>query len=222
MAIAYININIAAKVYINFTPQTVDLIRDELNTKNVTISYTAGTGQTIPTGTVLNFGTVGQPNFTQLTFTSGATFNGAGTVSAVLTATPGTTVTDQPATFTIDGSTLTINLDYNSRPTVEDINIDIPFAGTKTFTVNDFTDALQGDYEDFDGDALSEVMVLGTLTGYFYPNPSTALQANTWIPIANITSGQLTFTGSTSQIGGYNISNPYQVKDAHGNISLNT
>lgn len=221
MAIAYININIAAKVYISFVPQTVGLIREELNTKNVTISYSAGTGQTLPTGTVLNFGTSGQPNFTQLTFTTGATFNGSGTVSAVLTATPGATVADQPATFTIDGSTLTINLDYNSKPTVEDIDIDILFAGTKTFTVDDFTNPAQGNYEDFDGDALAEVMVEGNLTGYFYPNPSTGLSANTWIPIANITAGQLTFTGSNAETAGYNISNPYRVKDSQGNISVN-
>lgn len=220
MAIAYININIAAKVYINFTPQTVDLIREELNTKNLTISYTQGTGQTIPTGTVLNFGTLGQPNFTQLAFTNGATFNGSGTVSAVLTATPGSTVTDQPATFTIDGAILTINLDYNSRPVVQDINEDILFAQTKTFTLNDFTDALQGDYEDFDGDALVEVMVQGNLTDYFYPNPSTPLPANTWIPVANISAGQLTFKGSTAQINGYSKSNPYKVKDSKGNESI--
>jgi hypothetical protein len=217
-----INITIAQKIDIVFSPLNLDMIRGELNTKPVTISYTLGTGQTLPSGTILNYSTSGQPNFTQLTFTNGATFNGSGTVSAVLTATPGATVVDQPATFTIDGSTLTINLDYNSRPTVEDININIPFAGTKTFTVNDFTDALQGDYEDFDGDALAEVLVLGTLTGYFYPNPSTPLQANTWIPIANITAGQLTFKGSTLQTGGYTASNPYQVKDTHGNVSLNT
>lgn len=221
MPIAYINIDIAAKVYINFTSQTVDLIREELNTKNVTIAYTLGTGQTLPTGTVLNFGTSGQPNFTQLTFTTGATFNGSGTVNAVLTATPGATVADQPATFTIDGATLTINLDYNSRPTVEDININILFTGTKTFTVDDFTNPAQGDYEDFDGDALAEVLVEGNLTDYFYPNPSTALQANTWIPIANVAAGQLTFKGSVAQTSGYNVSNPYKVKDAYGNISLN-
>lgn len=216
---AYININIAAKVYINFTTQTVELIREELNTVPVTISYTAGTGQTLPSGTVLNFGTSGQPNFTQLTFTNGATFNGSGTVNAVLTATPGATVTDQPVTFTIDGSTLIINLDYNSRPVIEDINIDIPFAATKVFALSDFTDASQGDYEDFDGNALAEVMVEGNVTDYFYPNTSTPLQANTWIPAANIAAGQLTFKGSTAQIGGYSKSNPYRVKDSEGNES---
>lgn len=221
MAIAYINLQIAAKVFINFTPQTVELIRGELNTVPVTISYTDGTGQTLPSGTVLTFGTSGQPNFTQLTFSSGATFNGSGTVSATLTATPGTAVADQPATFTIDGSTLTINLDYNSRPVVEDIDIAINFAQTKTFTVADFTDPSQGNYQDFDGHALSEVMVLGTITDYYYPNPSTPLQANTWIPIANIAAGQLTFKGSTLQTAGYNSNVPYQVKDSHGTISSN-
>lgn len=222
MAIAYINIDIAAKVFINFTPQTVELIRGELNTVPVTISYTDGNGQTLPIATVLSFGTSGQPNFTQLTFSSGATFNGTGTVNATLTATPGSTVTDQPATFTIDGSTLTINLDYNSRPVVEDIDIGINFAQTKTFTLNDFTDPSQGNYQDFDGHSLAEVMILGTLTDYFYPNPSTPLQPNTWIPVANITAGQLTFKGSTTETSGYSSNVPYQVKDSHGTVSSNT
>lgn len=216
---AYININIAAKVYISFTPLNVDMIREELNTIPVTISYTNGTGQTLPNGTVLSYGTSGQPNYTQLTFTNGATFSGSGTVNAVLTATPGATVSDQAATFTVDGSTITVNIDYNSRPEVKDINVNLIFAETKTFTLNDFTDALQGDYEDFDGDNLAEVMVEGNLEDYFYPNPSTPLQANTWIPVANISAGQLTFKGSTSQTTGYNKSNPYRVKDSEGNIS---
>lgn len=216
-----INITVAPKIFISFTSQTVELIRNEFNSKNLIINYSSGTGQNIPTGTVLNFGTSGQPNFTQLTFTNGTTFNGSGTVNAVLTSTPGSTVVDQPATFTIDGSTLTINLDYNSRPVVQTFNIASDFAQTKTFTLNDFTDTDKGNYQDFDGDNLSEVMILGTLTDYYYPNTSTALQANTWIPIANINSGQLTFKGSTSQTAGYNKSNPYQVKDSKGNISLN-
>lgn len=217
-----INISIAPKIDIVFTPLNVNMIRGEFNTLPVTISYTLGTGQTLPSGTVLNFGTLGQPNFTQLTFTSGATFNGTGTVNAVLTATPSATVADQATTFTVDGSTITVNIDYNSRPVVQDINLSLQFAQTKTFTLNDFTDAIQGDYEDFDGDALAEIMVQDNLTDYFYPNPSTPLQANTWIPIANISAGQLTFKGSTAQIGGYSISNPYRVKDSKGNVSLNT
>lgn len=214
-------INIAPKVFISFTPQTVELIRGELNTKNIVITYSSGIGQTLSSGTVLTYGTSGQPNYTQLTFPTGATFSGSGTVNATLTATSGTTVADQVALFTIDGSTLTINLDYNSRPVVNDINIGINFAQTKTFTLNDFTDPAQGNYQDFDGHTLAEVMVLGTLTDYYYPNPSTPLQANTWIPVANITAGQLTFKGSTIQTSGYTSTVPYQVKDSHGTISTN-
>lgn len=216
---AYININIAAKVFISFNPLNVDMIREELNTIPVTISYSNGTGQTLPNGTVLSYGTQGQANFTQLTFTSGVTFNDTGTTSAVITSTPGQTVTDQAVTFTVDGSTITVNIDYNSRPEVENIDLDMIFAQTRTFTLNDFTDSSQGNYQDFDGDTLSEVMIEGDLNGYFYPSPLTPLPSSTWIPIANISAGQLTFKGSTAQIAGYSKSNPYKVKDSEGVIS---
>lgn len=216
----YININVAAKVFINFTPVNISFIREEANSKPITISYSAGLGQTLASGTIVNSGTVGQPNFTQLTFPTGATFTGSGTVNAIISATPGATVPDQTVTFQIDGSNFEVNIDYNSRPTMSDINLSIAFTQERPFTLTDFTSTGQGNYQDFDSDALAEVMVEGNLTDYFYPNAATPLTAGTWIPVANIIAGQLIFKGASSQTSGYNKSNPYKVKDSQGNESI--
>jgi hypothetical protein len=215
---ANIIINIAAKIFLNFSPMTVALIRDIDNTKPVTLNYTSGTGQTMTAGQVLyTVGTAGQSGFLQVTVATTTTLVGAGTVSLTVTSHPSPTQANQSVPFTFDQSTITLNITYNSKPVTSNVTISMANRAIRPFTTAEFLAA----YTDFDSDAMIEMMATGTMTGYEYDVNGTnnwiAYVAGTWIPVNNI--ARLRYVAA-DQDTAYTKTNAWFAKDAQGNISV--
>lgn len=210
-------INVAAKDFINFSPASATLIREQNNSVPTTLNYSNGTGQTMTAGQVLyTVGTSGVPGFLEVVVVNAVTLNGSGSINLTVNSLPTSTQANQTINPTFDQSTITINLVYNSKPVTSDINISVPNRGTHDFTTAEFV----ASYSDFDGDALTEIMAQGTTTGYEYDlngtNNYIPYVAGTWIPINNVT--RLRFKAA-NQNAAYNQSNPWFAKDAQGNIS---
>ena len=214
---ANIIINVAAKIFLNFTPITVNLIREDNNSVPVTLNYSSGTGQTMTAGQVLySVGTVGNLGFLEVVVNSNTTLNGTGTVSLTVNSYPTATQANQTVTFQFDQSTITLNLVYNSKPVISNVNISLTNRGTHDFTTAEFLAA----YTDLDSNAMSEIKAEGTTTGYEYDingtNTYVPYVAGTWIPVNNIT--RLRFKAA-NQNAAYLQSNPWFAKDSQGNIS---
>lgn len=178
---ANIIINVAAKIFINFSPINVNMIRGESNTIPATLNYTNGTGQQITAGSVLTYTGSGQT--VTLTFPNATTISGTGTANVIIQSTPTTNAVDGAATFTYDQSTITVNIDYNSRPVINDINVSIA-----NRTAHDFTIAeVEAQFTDVDPDTLQDIRIKndanGNVMGYEYNNGSgyQPYVADTWI-----------------------------------------
>lgn len=210
--------NVAGKQFINFSPTTITLIRDQNNSVPATLNYANGTGQTMSSGLVLySVGTPGNIGFIEVVVQSAVTLNGSGTINLVVNSFPSATQTNQTITPIFDQSTITINLVYNSKPVTSDVNITLENRGTHGFTTTEFVNS----YTDYDSDALSEIMATGDVTGYQYDingtNNWVAYTTGTWIPISNIT--RLRYV-ALDQNDAYTKSNPWFAKDSQGNISV--
>lgn len=211
-------INVAAKEFINFSPVTVTLIREQNNSVPATLNYSNGTGQTMTTGQVLyTVGTVGTPGYLEVVVQSAVTLNGSGSINIVVNSLPTSTQSNQTINPTFDQSTITINLVYNSKPVTSDVNISLANRGTHGFTTAEFV----ASYTDFDGDGLAEIMATGNVDGYEYDINGTSnwqpYTASTWIPVNNIT--RLRYV-ALNQNAAYTKSNPWFAKDSQGNISV--
>jgi hypothetical protein len=208
--------NVAGKIFLNFTPITADLIREEDNTVPVTLNYTNGIGQQMTAGQVLyTVGTAGQPGYLEVRVNTTTTLTGSGTVPLTVYSHPTATQAAQSVPFDFDQSTITLNLTYNSKPVTNDVNVSIANRGTHDFTTAEFLAA----YTDFDSDAMTEMMATGTLTGYEYDANGTnnyVPYTGGWIPVNNI--ARLRYKGA-DQNAAYTQSNPWFAKDAQGNIS---
>jgi hypothetical protein len=215
---ANIVFNVAGKIFLNFSPMTVSLIRSTDNTKPVSLNYSSGTGQTMTSGQVLYItGTAGQPGYLEVKVNTATTLTGTGSVPLTVYSHPTSTQINQTIPMTFDQSPITLNLTYNSIPTTSDIDLNIVNRGEYNFQVSDFTTH----FNDFDGDTLIEVMANGIMTGYEYDvngtNNYVPYVAGTWIPINQVT--RLRFKAADQNVA-YVQTNPWQGKDSQGNISV--
>lgn len=214
---ANIVINVAAKIFLNFSPISATLIRETNNIVPVDLNYTSGTGQTMTTGQVLySVGTQGNPGFLQVTSNSNSTLSGSGSVPIRVTSLPTANQTNQSIVFQFDQSDIDLELTYNSKPSTSNVSISLPNRATHDFTTAEFVAA----YTDFDSDAMAEIKAEGNMTGYEYDLNGTgnyvAYTAGTWIPVNNIT--RLRYK-ALNQNAAYLKTNPWYAKDAQGNIS---
>lgn len=213
---ANIIINVAAKIFINFSPISIDMIREEANTVPTTLNYTSGAGQVIPANTVLTSNSGGQT--VTLTFPNTTTISGTGSASVVIQSTPTSGAVDGAFTFTYDQSTITVNIDFNSRPVINDINVTLVNRGVHDFTIAE----VEAQFADVDPDALQDIRIKndanGNVAGYEYNNGSgyQAYVADTWIPRANIPNLRYS---ALNQNASYTKSNPWEARDIKGNIS---
>lgn len=214
---ANIIINVDAKVFINFSPTSATLIREQSNSVPITLSYSNGTGQTMAAGQVLyTVGTSGSPGFLRVVIVNTATLTGSGTINLVINSIPTSTQANQTINTTFDQSTITINLVYNSRPVTSDVNISITNRATHGFTTTEFLNS----YTDFDSDVMSEIMATGNTDGYEYDLNGTSnwlpYTSGNWIPVNSIT--RLRYV-ALNQNAAYTKTNPWFAKDSQGNIS---
>lgn len=214
-----ININVAEKVLLVFNTPTVNLTREISNTKTSSITFSNGTGQTIPNGHVfINQGTVGQPGYLRITSTSQVIATGTGTIPIQVASAPTGAQANQTVNYTYDGSVGNINLTYMSIPVVNnDINKNTEYLQPVSFSNSDFT----SNSFDFDGDivearilAETSAGIASSLTGYKYNNVNYTGQ---WISINNLSG--ITYTPDNITAG-YNKRNKWQVRDSQGNISI--
>jgi hypothetical protein len=97
-------------------------------------------------------------------------------------------------------------------PVVTDIPFSIGNRAVKTFTLTDFT----SHYTDPQSDPLASIRLTGNVVGYKLNG--VAYVADTEVTAANITAGQLTYTGDNVDTL-YTYTTPYQAKDSQGNWS---
>lgn len=208
---------VAAKQFVVFSPTGVSLIRSVSNSKTATVNYSNGTGQILTTGQILYItGTPGNLGYLQISVQSGTTLNGSGSFTIIVDSIPTATQTNQSVNYTIDGSTGTVSLTYNSNPETSDVLISLVNRGTHDFTTAEFVAA----YFDYDGDNLTEIRATSNVSGYEYDANGTSnyvpYVVNTWIPVNNI--ARLRYVAD-NQNAAYTKVTPWQGKDAQGNIS---
>ena len=214
---ANIIITVAAKIFIDFLPTSLTLIRDENNSENITVDYNNGTGQVLTAGQELYVsGTPGQPGYIQILVQTPTIIDGSGTIELVVNSYPTSTVPDEQLVFQYDQSNITLNIDYNSRPENSDVNITLVNRGTHEFTTAEFVNQ----FTDYDVDTLSEIQINGVTTGYEYDLNNTnnyiPLVSGTWIPVNNIANIRYI---ALNQNPMYVNTNNYKVKDTNGLIS---
>lgn len=214
---ANIIINVAAKIFLSFSPMSASLIRSQSNTVPLNLNYTSGSGQTMVAGqTLYSAGTSGSPGFLEVRVTSNATLSGSGTVPLSLSSFPTSTQANQSVVFQFDQSDITLNLTYNSRPQTSDVAVSLPNRNTHSFTTSEFL----ASYTDFDSDQMTDIKAEGDMTGYQYDLNNTgnfvAYTSGTWIPVNNIT--RLRYV-ALNQNAAYTKTNPWFARDVQGNIS---
>ena len=219
---ANIIFNVAAKVFIQFSPTNIILIREIQNDISSNITYSQGLGQTLTAGEVLyTVGTPGQPGYLQITAAGNTVISGSGSFAVNISSVPTSTVADGSITFQIDQSNVIINIDYQSRPVVDDINLSIANRAEYIFQASDFDNP---EFTDYDGQTVATEIMIGTdiqiASGSVIPNylyNGNQYVAGTWIAIANISN--LKYVGA-DQNNAYNQSDKWRAKDSEGNISL--
>lgn len=208
---ANIVVNVAAKIFISLSPVTVALIRSISNNKIATVNYTNGNGQTLTAGQVLhNTGTIGTPGYLKITVQNASTLTGTGSFTIVVDSLPTATQANQTVQYTIDGSTGSVNLTYNSNPVTDDVIVGLANRATHTFTTAEFL----AKYTDFDSDAMVEMKAEGNVSNYLYNGAPYV--SGTWIPVNNI--AQLSYVGANIDTT-YQQITPWFAKDSQGNIS---
>lgn len=208
---ALIKIRVAGIIAIVFTEVYTNFIREENETKTLPLSYTNGSGQTLIAGQELySIGTMGTLGYLSVKVANNTTILGSGTFDIDITSYANSTQPDGFITFTYDTSTIKINIDYRSKPIIEDFNIVAQNREVRPFSFIDF----ESHFTDFDGDSLSEVMIEGDVTGYeFYEVPYIA---GTWVSIGDINS--LTYSPDNTDVY-YEKINNWVAKDSSGYIS---
>ena len=210
-------IGIGAKIYLNFSVINIAMIRGINNTINTTLYYTSGTGQVINAGTVFTYSGNGQT--ITLTFPNTTTFVGSGNTNIVIESTPTSTAPDLTFNQMYDGSVITINVDYNSNPAINDINI----LNIQNRYYHDFTIfEVETQYSDFDGDSLNAIRINGNVINYYYNQGTVSVPnyqpyiSGTWISRANIP--KLRYQ-APNQDGVYTQTNQWEARDSITSIS---
>lgn len=215
-------VSVAAKIFIQFSPASIVLIRETQNNFSFNISYTQGLGQSLTAGQVLyTVGTAGQPGYLQITAAGNTVISGSGSFAVNISSLPTATVADGSITFQIDQSNVIVNIDYQSKPVVNDINKSIANRAEYIFQASDFDNP---EFTDYDGQTEATEIMIGTDTeiglGSIIPNylyNGNPYVAGTWIAYSNV--GNLKYVGA-DQNNAYNQSNKWRAKDSEGNISL--
>lgn len=209
-----LKIRVLEKRYISFNRPNVSFLRDSQTTKQVSLNYTNGTGQTLTANQILyTSGTSGVAGFLEIKVLANYTLSNSGTIILVVTHYPATNAANTSISFTIDGSAVSVDVYYNSLPTASNIEIVRDNRISYTFSDLDFIN----NYQDYDGDTLAEIQLLGDLTGFTFNNNS--IVSGTWISISDIAGGSLKYT-PLDQDEYYEKIVDYKVKDINGNISI--
>lgn len=179
--------NVAEKPLINFSPVSVTLLRDNIDTEYLDLDYSNGSGQQMLANEILYLsGTPNDLNFIQVKVVSDTVLSGSGSIPIELSSYPNSTQQNQTVQSTYDGSVMIFNLSYNSRPLIANHGFTIDNRATKNFASNDFDSKFTG----FDGHTLAEVSINGNVSNYFFDTNGTnnyvPYVSGTWIPVNDL------------------------------------
>ena len=209
-----LKIKVLGKTKISFTNATLSFIREEQTTKELTISYQNGTGQSLTANQILfTQGTNNQIGFLQIKVLNNSVLNGNGTFTISVTNYPTSSEVNAAKSITIDGSVLNISFYYNSRPVTNDIEIPV---FNRTVKVIDATVFLNN-FTDYDGDSISEIAFYGDVSNIKVDGVSYV--EGTYISLSLFSSNKVTYTPNDTD-NPYEVSLTYKIKDTAGNTSI--
>ena len=209
-----LKIKVLGKTKISFTNATLSFIREEQTTKELTISYQNGTGQSLTANQILfTQGTNNQIGFLQIKVLNNSVLNGNGTFTISVTNYPTSSEVNAAKSIIIDGSVLNISFYYNSRPVTNDIEISVL---NRTVKVIDATVFLNN-FTDYDDDSISEIAFYGDVSNIKVDGVSYV--EGTYISLSLFSSNKVTYTPNDTD-NPYEVSLTYKIKDTAGNTSI--
>ena len=209
-----LKIKVLGKQIISFANGTLVFLRGEQTTKQLTISYQNGTGQSLTANQILfTQGTNNQIGFLQIKVLNNSVLNGNGTFTISVTNYPTNSEVNTAKSITIDGSVLSISFYYNSRPVTNDIEISVL---NRTVKVIDATVFLNN-FTDYDGDSISEIAFYGDVSNIKVDGVSYV--EGTYISLSLFSSNKVTYTPNDTD-NAYEVSLTYKIKDTAGNTSI--
>ena len=209
-----LKIKVLGKTKISFTNATLVFLRGEQTTKQLTISYQNGTGQSLTANQILfTQGTNNQIGFLQIKVLNNSVLNGNGTFTISVTNYPTNSAVNTAKSISIDGSVLSISFYYNSRPVTNDIEISV---FNRTVKIIDATVFLNN-FTDYDGDSISEIAFYGDVSNIKVDGVSYV--EGTYISLSLFSSNKVTYTPNNTD-NAYEVSLTYKIKDIAGNTSI--
>ena len=210
-----LKIKVLAKIFINFQAINITFLRGEQTTKEISLPYTNGGNLVLSAGQVLyTVGTLNQVGYLEAKVVNNTTLTSSGNLLLSITHYPSVSEANKTITFNIDSSAVNIGFYYNSAPTTNDIIVQTANRTPYIFTSQDFL----ANITDYDNDQITEVSLIGDLTGYSLDNNT--IVSDSWISMADIALGKLVYT-PLNQDAYYEKDSQYKAKDINGNISIN-
>ena len=210
-----LKIKVLAKIFINFQAINITFLRGEQTNKEISLPYTNGGNLVLSAGQVLyTVGTLNQVGYLEIKVVNNTTLTSSGNLLLSITHYPSVSEANKTITFNIDGSAVNIGFYYNSAPTINDIIVQTANRTPYIFTSQDFL----ANITDYDNDQITEVSLIGDLTGYSLDNNS--ILSGSWVTMVDIALGKLKYT-PLNQDTYYEKDIQYKAKDINGNISIN-
>ena len=210
-----LKIKVLAKIFINFQAINITFLRGEQTNKEISLPYTNGGNLVLSAGQVLyTVGTLNQVGYLEIKVVNNTTLTSSGNLLLSITHYPSVSEANKTITFNIEGSAVNIGFYYNSAPTINDIIVQTNNRIPYIFTSQDFL----ANITDYDNDQITEVSLIGDLTGYSLDNNS--ILSGSWVTMVDIALGKLKYT-PLNQDTYYEKDIQYKAKDINGNISIN-
>jgi len=204
---------VKAKLTTDFTNTNITFLRNEQAAKPHQIPYTNGNGFQVANGNVLlTEGINNQIGYLNIVIDGDQTIDGVDNLNLLITRYPNSTAVAEFRTLTIDGSSFDINFLYNSRPEIEDMEIEVDNRTDRIVTLSDFT----GYWSDYDNDSIGFITIYNTDNNLLFDN--IVYVSGTPISASDISLGKLKYSPDDVD-NQYNDDYDYTITDTAGNIS---
>lgn len=204
---------VKAKLKTNFTDTTISFLRAVQTVKPHQVPYTAGNGfQVVNGNNLLTEGINNQIGYLNISINGDQTITGSGNLNLLVTRYPSSTQATEVRVLNIDGSSFNLNFLYNSRPVIQDMEIEVDNRTDRVVTLADFT----GHWSDFDGDNIGFITIYNSDNNLLFNN--VVYVSGTPISATDISLGKLKYTPDDVD-NQYNDDYDYTITDTQGNVS---
>ena len=204
---------VKAKLKTNFTDTTISFLRAIQTVKPHQVPYTAGNGfQVVNGNNLLTEGINNQIGYLNISINGDQTITGSGNLNLLVTRYPSSTQATEVRALNIDGSSFNLNFLYNSRPVIQDMEIEVDNRTDRVVTLADFT----GHWSDFDGDNIGFITIYNSDNNLLFNN--VVYVSGTPISATDISLGKLKYTPDDVD-NQYNDDYDYTITDTQGNVS---